>query len=56
MAQGIGGSADAITRRHKMTLDEACNILNVKNARLAEDEELQTMLKVGSRSSMFGYS
>ena len=34
-----------------MTLDEACQILNVKNERLTDDSTLTNMLKVGGSSS-----
>lgn len=34
-----------------MTLDEAANILNVRKNALAEDSELQKMLKVNHRAA-----
>ncbi|KAM0753702.1 protein transporter [Meredithblackwellia eburnea MCA 4105] len=39
------GGVDAISRTHRMTLDEATQILNVKKNALAEESELQQMLK-----------
>lgn len=39
-------SADAISRIHRMTLDEASLILNIKKGAIVEETELQKMLKV----------
>ncbi|ORY89127.1 Pam16-domain-containing protein [Leucosporidium creatinivorum] len=43
---GAGGSAaDAISRTHRMTIDEATQILNIKKGAFKEESELQKMLK-----------
>lgn len=43
---GRGAAQDVISRTHRMTIDEAANILNVKKANLTQESELQQMLKV----------
>jgi hypothetical protein len=43
---GRGAETDVVSRTHNMTLDEACDILNVKTSKMAENEELTRMLKV----------
>lgn len=40
------GGADVLSRTHRMTLDEASQILNIKKGALIQESELQTMLKV----------
>jgi len=39
-----------------MTLDEACQILNVKNERLTDDSTLTNMLKVRRQAKSLSYS
>ena len=39
-----------------MTLDEACQILNVKNERLTDDSTLTNMLKVRHQAGLLSYS
>jgi import inner membrane translocase subunit TIM16 len=50
------GDGSVITRKHKMTVDEACQILNVKNVPFSQgpsqpvvSEELSKMLKAYER-------
>ncbi|KAA1086660.1 hypothetical protein PGT21_007211 [Puccinia graminis f. sp. tritici] len=52
----MAGDGSVITRKHKMTVDEACQILNVKNVPFSEgptqtvvSEELANMLKAYER-------
>lgn len=52
----MAGDGSIITRKHKMTVDEACQILNVKNVPFSEgpnhsvvSEELTNMLKAYDR-------
>ncbi|GAA98999.1 uncharacterized protein L969DRAFT_64417 [Mixia osmundae IAM 14324] len=44
-ATGSSAGGDAITRRHRMSLDEACNILNVKSIKYGDDSSVSQMLK-----------
>jgi import inner membrane translocase subunit TIM16 len=50
---GQTSGTDAVTRTHMMTLDEACNILNVKSSKLVDNDELTQMLKVRSSPELF---
>ncbi|OAV97875.1 hypothetical protein PTTG_25858 [Puccinia triticina 1-1 BBBD Race 1] len=52
----MAGDGSVITRKHKMTVDEACQILNIKNVPFSEgpsqpvvSEELANMLKAYER-------
>jgi hypothetical protein len=59
IAAGHAAGGDPVTKAHKMTLDEACDILNINKSRLGENEELTRMLSVSfelarrSQSSTF---
>lgn len=46
METNARGGVDAISRTHRMTIDEATQILNIKKGAFVEDSELQQMLKV----------
>jgi hypothetical protein len=46
IAGGQAAAGDPVTKAHKMTLDEACDILNINKSRLSEHEEVTRMLRV----------
>lgn len=54
METNARGGVDAISRTHRMTLDEASQILNVKKTALVEESELQQMLKVSTSARALG--
>lgn len=44
-----------LSRTHRMTLDEASMILNIKKGAIVEESELQQMLKVSLTSLLPGH-